>query len=201
MIASLTGRLARRSADSVVIDVSGVGYLVAVPLTTLQALPEPGGDVSLHIHTYLREDTVSLFGFVTELEKELFLVLTSVSGIGPKLALSVLSGLSVRDLVSAVTAGDDGKLCSIPGVGKKTAGRICLELKDKVRRLVPETQHAPRAVPAGPDIVEDAISALTNLGYKRSQAEEAVRSVPHPEGLRVEDLVKEVLAKFSNRQR
>ena len=202
MIASLTGRLQRRSTDSVVVDVGGVGYLVAVPLTTLQSLPEPGEDVSLHIHTYLREDTVNLFGFATELEKDLFLVLTGVSGIGPKLALSVLSGLSVPDLVSAITMGDDGKLCSIPGVGKKTAGRICLELKDKVRRLLPDIQPAPHAVPpAEADAVEDAISALVNLGYRRPQAEDAVRAVPHRSGMTVEDLVRMVLGKLSSKQR
>jgi Holliday junction DNA helicase RuvA len=202
MIASLTGRLQRRSTDSVVVDVGGVGYLVVVPLTTLQSLPEPGEDVSLHIHTSLREDTVNLFGFATELEKELFLVLTGVSGIGPKLALSVLSGLSVPDLVSAITAGDDGKLCSIPGVGKKTAGRICLELKDKVRRLLPDIQPAPHAVPpAEADAVEDAISALVNLGYRRPQAEDAVRAVPHRSGMTVEDLVRMVLGKLSSKQR
>jgi len=201
MIASLTGRLQRRSTDSIVVDVSGVGYLVTVPLTTLQALPEPGGDVSIYIHTYLREDTLSLYGFATEPERDLFLLLTGVSGIGPKLALSVLSGLSVPELIAAITAGDDTKLCAIPGVGKKTAGRICLELKDKVRHLIPGLHPVPHVVPAGADVVEDAISALINLGYKRAQAEEAVRAVQHLPDQRVEDLVRVVLAKLSARQR
>ena len=200
MIASLTGRLRRRTADGVVIDVAGVGYLVSVPLSTFNALPETGEDVSLHIHTYFREDTLSLFGFTTELEKDLFLVLTGVSGIGPKLALSVLSGLTVADLVSAVAAGDDGRLCAIPGVGKKTAGRICLELKDKVRSYLPQVHSAPQSVPAAADRVEDAISALVHLGYRRMQAEDAVKKAAQAHvDMRVEDLVRVVLGELANR--
>jgi len=200
MIAWLNGRLQRRTADSVVIDVAGVGYLVSVPLSTLEALPDEGAEAALHIHTYLREDTLSLFGFATEREKELFLALTGVSGIGPKLALAVLSGLPADDLVASVAAGDDARLCAIPGVGKKTAGRICLELKDKVRGLLPEAQRMTSGRAAADTTVEDAVSALVHLGYRRSQAEEAARKAAqtHP-GLRVEDMVRVVLGELARR--
>lgn len=201
MIAWLTGRLHSRAADAVVIEVSGVGYRVAVPRSTIAALPESGGDVSLHIHTSLREDTLNLFGFATEQERDLFLLLTGVTGIGPKLALAVLSGIAAADLVLAVTRGDDEKLCSVPGVGRKTAARICLELKDKVRQVVPEVLSAPQAEPAA-GTAEDAVSALLNLGYKRPTAEEAVKKAFHRNpGIRVEDLVREALGEMGKRTR
>jgi Holliday junction DNA helicase RuvA len=200
MIASLTGRLLRRTAETVVIDVAGVGYLVAIPKSTSAALPEPGEPVHLHIHTYLREDTLSLFGFATEMERELFLVLTGVSGIGPKLALAVLSGLSADMLAASIAGGDDAKLCAIPGVGKKTAARICLELKDKVRQLLPLHGQivSPSAGPGGVD--EDAVSALMNLGYKRPAAEDAVKRAGrnHPQ-LPVEGLIREALSELSRK--
>jgi Holliday junction DNA helicase RuvA len=200
MIAWLSGRLQRKTADGVIIDVAGVGYRVAVPLSTLGQLPETGEDISLHIHTYLREDTLSLYGFATELEKELFLMLTGVSGIGPKLALSVLSGLTVADFVAAVSAGEEGKLCSVPGVGKKTAARICLELKDKVRSILPEAARTSPASPAAAGPVDDAISALMNLGYKRAPAEDAVkRAAQHHADIRVEDLVRIALGDLSRK--
>ena len=197
MIAWLQGTVRSKTADAVIIDVGGVGYQVSIPLSTLGAVPEAGADVGLHIHTHLREDSLSLFGFSTELEKDLFLLLLGVSGIGPKLALSILSGLSARDLVSAIGASDDAKLCAIPGIGRKTAGRLCLELKDRVRQLTPGLSAAgagsETAAPSG--ALDDAISALVNLQYRRPLAEEAVRKVlqGRPD-IRLEDLIREALA-------
>jgi len=201
MIAWLRGSVQRKTADSVIIDVSGVGYLVAIPVSTLGAVPEPGGEISLHIHTHLREDSLSLFGFATELEKELFQLLLGVSGIGPKLALSVLSGLAAPDLLAAIGSSDDTKLCAIPGIGKKTAARLCLELKDKVRQLAPEAQlrtEAGASVLSGH--LDDAVSALVNLGYKRPVAEDAVKKIDQGRpDLRIEDLIREALSTLMKR--
>jgi len=201
MIAWLRGAVQRKTADSVIIDVSGVGYLVSIPVSTLGAVPEPGEEISLHIHTHLREDSLSLFGFATELEKGLFQLLLGVSGIGPKLALSVLSGLSAQDLLAAIGSSDDAKLCSIPGIGKKTAARLCLELKDKVRQLVPEARLQPGA---GASVLsghlDDAVSALVNLGYKRPVAEDAVKKIDQGRpDLRIEDLIREALSTLMKR--
>ena len=201
MIARLTGRLLHRTADTVVIDVGGVGYEAAIPLSTSTILPEQGSEVTLHIHTHVREDSLSLYAFATELEKEVFRLLMGVSGIGPKLALSVLSGLSVRDLVASLGAGDDARLCAIPGFGKKTAARLCLELRDKARLLAPGAAAAARlAGDALPGPYEDAVSALVNLGYKRPAAEEAVQRAGRkvPDG-RVEELIREALADLARR--
>jgi Holliday junction DNA helicase RuvA len=196
MIAWLTGKVQRKAADSVIINVAGVGYQVAVPVSTLSAIAGPGEEVTLHIHTHVREDSLSLFGFGTELEKDVFLLLMGISGIGPKLALTVLSGLSVSDLVAAIRSSDDSRLCGIPGIGKKTAARMCLELKDKVRLLAPdESLRAPLPPSASSGDRDDAVSALVNLGYKRPVAEEAVNRVQQgsPE-IRIEDLVREALS-------
>ncbi len=176
MIAWLSGVLRRKAIDSLIIDVGGVGYEVMVPLSTYNHVPETGDPITLHVHTHLREDSLSLFGFSTELEKEVFLLLLNVSGIGPKLALSVLSGLSLDDLLMAIHTSDDSRLCSIPGIGKKTAARLCLELKDKVKHLAPVFRTSVQAE-ARPSGVDDAVSALVNLGYKRQQAEEVVKRV------------------------
>jgi Holliday junction DNA helicase RuvA len=177
MIAWLSGVLRHKAIDSLIIDVGGVGYEVTVPLSTFSRVPETGDPVALHVHTHLREDSLSLFGFSTELEKEVFLLLLGVSGIGPKIALSVLSGLSLDDLLLAIHGSDDSRLCSISGIGKKTAARVCLELKDKVKHLAPLSRSAEQAGAPRSGSVDDAISALVNLGYKRPQAEEAVKRV------------------------
>ncbi len=200
MIASITGRLTRKATDYLIVDVSGVGYQVFVPLSTYYVIPDSGAEVSLHIHTHLREDSLSLFGFLTQAEKDMFQVLLSVSGIGPKLALAVLSSLSVKDLCSAIQAGDDSRLCTIPGIGKKTAGRMILELKDRVRHIVPEAAPAaPDGAVAGGD-AEDAVSALVNLGYKKSLAEDALKKVQHTRtGLPVEELIREALGVLMKR--
>jgi Holliday junction DNA helicase RuvA len=200
MIAWLSGILHRKATDWIVVDVAGVGYQVSVPLSTFSALPEPGVAVSLHIHTHLREDSLSLFGFSTELEKDLFLLLLSVSGIGPRLALAVLSGLSAGELTAAIRAGDDGKLCRIPGIGRKTAARLCLELRDKVRQLAPEPETPLRSLSSVSHEVDDAVSALVNLGYKRQHAEEVVRNLgqTHPD-LSVAHLIRRALGILAQR--
>lgn len=201
MIAWLRGLVQSKTGDAVIIDVAGVGYLVNISVSTLSAVPEPGDEIGLHIHTHLREDSLSLFGFATELEKELFQLLLGVSGIGPKLALSVLSGLTATDLLAAIGSSDDAKLCSLPGIGKKTAARVCLELKDKVRQLAPD---APLQTGAGASALtghlDDAVSALVNLGYKRTVAEDAVKKIEQVrQDLRIEDLIREALSMLMKR--
>jgi holliday junction DNA helicase RuvA len=173
MIARLSGILVEKQATRLVVDVRGVGYDVQVPLSTFYHLPEPGGEVTLRIHTHVREDALSLFGFATELEQQLFERLIATSGIGPKLALAVLSGIDPADLVRAVQTGDIGRLTLIPGVGKKTAERIGLELKDRLPQALPADLAAGGA--GGEMTVRaDVLSALLNLGYHRPLAEKAV---------------------------
>lgn len=167
MIAWLRGRLAEKDSSRVVIDVQGVGYEVFVPLTTSTALPEPGVEVSLDIHTHVREDAFALYGFSSRQERRVFERLIAVSGIGPRLAVTILSGGSVEGLIAAIRREDLGRLTSIPGVGKKTAERIVVELKDKLKDL---TVEAPK-----PAVETDVLSALENLGYARAMAEAAVR--------------------------
>src|SRR5690349_19056277 len=176
MIAFLTGRLAFKAPTHLTLDVQGVGYEVHIPLSTYYALPNLDEVTALNIHTHLREDAIQLFGFLSQSEKESFLLLTSVSGIGPKLALSVLSSLSVTDLVHAIQCEDVEKLATVPGIGKKSAGRIALELKDKVSKIQgvrPQAAAAPEL--DGP--YEDALSALVNLGYRAQDAKEALKRV------------------------
>jgi len=196
MIAWLTGNVQRKAADHVIVNVAGVGYQVAVPVSTLNAIAGPGEEVTLHIHTHVREDSLSLFGFSTELEKDVFQLLMGISGIGPKLAMTVLSGLSVQDLVAAIRSADDSRLCGIPGIGKKTAARMCLELKDKVRQLAPEPfEHSTSTAPGQDSLQEDAVSALINLGYKRPVAEESVKKAQQGRpDIRIEELVRESLS-------
>jgi Holliday junction DNA helicase RuvA len=194
MIASLTGRLKRKANDYLVVDVAGVGYQVQVPLSTYCSIPEIGDEVSLHIHTYVREDSLLLFGFLEEPEKEMFLLLMGVSGIGPKLALSVLSCLSVNDLCSAICSSDDSKLCTISGIGKKTAARMVLELKDKIKLLAMDRPEKGMK-PAVADDVEDAISALVNLGYKKPLAEDVLKKIKQKKpGSSIEYLIREALS-------
>ncbi len=196
MIAALTGRLAHKAPSHVTLDVHGVGYEVFIPLSTFYALPEINESASLSVHTHLREDAIQLYGFVTTLEKDSFILLTSISGIGPKLALSVLSALNVPDLVAAILAGDVEKLSSVPGIGKKTAARIALELKDKVERLRVTPGPIPQAA-SGPmgRLQDDALSALVNLGYKAADVKAAItRAVQvRPEPIPLTELIREVL--------
>lgn len=200
MIASISGKLRRKGTDYLVVDVSGVGYQVYVPLSTYCGIPEQGDDVSLHIHTHLREDSLSLFGFLTEAEKDMFLLLMGVSGIGPKLALAVLSSLAVADLSSAIGASDEAKLCAVPGIGKKTAARMVLELKDKIKHLSSSPTASSPAAAAGADDAEDVISALVGLGYKKPLAEETVRKIrDHRPGLAIEELIRDALSVLMKR--
>jgi len=173
VIAHLRGTVLDKQPNRVTIDVHGVGYDVAVPVSTFYVVGDAGSEVALRIHTHVREDALSLYGFATRLEQELFERLIGVSGIGPKLALAVLSGIEPADLVSAIQTSDVARLTSIPGVGKKTAERIVLELKDRLPKLRTE---AAAAGPVPLTIKDDVLSALINLGYHRPLAEKAVDS-------------------------
>jgi Holliday junction DNA helicase RuvA len=173
MIGRLTGRLASKAPDQVLLDVAGVGYLVHIPLSTFYELPEVENPASLWIHTHVREDALALYGFLTERERALFLLLLGVSGIGPKVALTVLSGIPPLELAAALHGQDVRRLVAIPGVGKKTAERMVLELAEKVAGFAAE---APAAAPAAVSS-DDVISALVNLGYRKNEAEKAVDAV------------------------
>lgn len=161
----------------VIVDVGGVGYEVSVPISTFPNLPDSGGEIRLRIHTHVREDALALFGFITAEEKILFEKLISVSGIGPKLAMNVLSGVSSGNLISAIRSGQTEWLVRIPGVGKKTAERIVLELRDKLEGIGGGAAPAPTQgrAPALTDLETDVLSALLNLGCQRAAAENAIR--------------------------
>ena len=177
MIAHLKGFLLSKSTSSVIVDNNGLGYEVFVPLSTFYTLPdEEGQEVSLHIHTHVREDAFILFGFGTILEKKIFRLLISVSGIGPKLAINILSGIGPESLLDAIAQGDVTKLQSIPGVGKKTAERISLELKDKAQSARADVDLPPVKISSQEDkeFRDDALSALINLGYSSKAAGAAV---------------------------
>jgi holliday junction DNA helicase RuvA len=174
VIAHLRGRILEKHPNRVVVDVNGVGYEVAVPLSTFYGLVEPGGEIALHIHTHVREDQLALYGFATTLEQDLFERLISVSGIGPKLALGVLSGIEPLDLIRAIERSDVARLTAIPGVGKKTSERIVLELKDRLPRASVGAIAAGGGAPESPALRDDVLSALMNLGYHRPLAEKAV---------------------------
>jgi holliday junction DNA helicase RuvA len=174
MIAFLRGRLLERHPNRLVVDVQGVGYEVHIPLSTFYRMPEDGGEVSLRVHTHVREDALALFGFASSLELQIFERLIAISGIGPKLALAVLSGIEAGDLAVAVQRGDIARLTAIPGVGKKTAERICLELKDRLPVAVAVGTAEAASDAAARDLRADLLSALLNLGYHRAFAERAV---------------------------
>jgi holliday junction DNA helicase RuvA len=188
MIALLTGRLALKAPTHLALDVQGVGYEVFIPLSTYYNLP--------NLNTHVREDAIQLFGFSTQEEKDAFVLLMTVSGIGPKSALGILSALPVSDLVSAIQSADVEKLETVPGIGKKSAGRLVLELKDKLTKLHPGFPPAAGNVTTGQDkIFDDALSALTNLGYRGPDAKEALRRVKQSRSgpLRLEELIRETL--------
>jgi holliday junction DNA helicase RuvA len=199
MIAFLCGILIQKSPEHVVINVNGVGYRVHVPLSTFYDLGDINEEVCLNIHTHVREDLIHLYGFLSTLEKDMFLRLIEVTKIGPKLALSILSGIPAEDLRSAIWAGDVGRLGCIKGVGKKTSERIVMELRDKLR-------GAESAFPAvtgygrtESDVMGDAISALMNLGYNQKEADAAIKRLAKDgqgEDLSLENLIKEALKKL-----
>ena len=171
MIGQLRGRLADKRPNQILIDISGVGYLVSVPLSTYAALGELHTEVTLLIHSHIREDAFSLYGFLSSREKHLFEMLLSASGVGPSLALKILSGMSAEELIPAIRGNDIGRLTKIPGVGRKTAERMVVELKDKLEAVTVAEEKVP-ASKAG--VEADVVSALTNLGYDGRQAESAV---------------------------
>jgi holliday junction DNA helicase RuvA len=175
MIGQLRGRLTDKRPNQVLVDVGGVGYLVQVPLSTYAALGDLHTEVTLLIHTHVREDALALYGFVSAREKHFFELLISASGVGPSLALKILSGMSVEELVPAIRSSDLARLTKIPGVGRKTAERIVVELKDKIDAVAVEAQRPAATTPAG--IEADVVSALVNLGYDARAAESAVSEV------------------------
>ena len=195
MIAHLSGTLLEKHVQRIVVNVGGVGYDVQVPLSTFYGIGDPGSSVSLRVHTHVREDAIQLFGFGTALELSLFQRLIAVNGIGPKVALSVLSGIEPGDLVRAIRQSDVGRLTSIPGVGKKTAERIVVELKDRL----PKSEAAETVDAAdGDDVRSDVLSALANLGYHRAAAEKAVDGVMRKtEAKTFDGLLREVLKALS----
>jgi Holliday junction DNA helicase RuvA len=180
MIGQLRGRLAEKRPNQVLVDVGGVGYLVQVPLSTYAALGELHAEVTLLIHTHVREDALALYGFVSAREKHFFEMLLSASGVGPTLALKILSGMSVEELVPAIRGSDLARLTKIPGVGRKTAERMVVELKDKLEAVAVETEKPAPSSPAG--IEADVVSALVNLGYDGRAAEAAVAEAKREAG-------------------
>ena len=202
MIASLTGRLAFKAPTHLVLHVQGVGYEVFIPLSSYYGLPNLSENTSLSVHTHVREDAIQLFGFLTSQEKEAFVLLTSVSGVGPKLALSVLSALPVSDLVSAIQSENVEKLTTVPGIGNKSASRLVLELKDKVGKLHPGHLSAHDSPREGQDVTfDDALSALVNLGYRPQDAKDALKQVKklNPAAIVLKDMIRESLKELAKR--
>ncbi len=174
MIAHLRGKLLTKHPNQVVIDTGGVGYEVTISVPTFSELPANGSEVSLHIHTHVREDVIALYGFSRPAEKQLFEKLMTVSGIGAKLAITILSGMAADEMAAAIRGNDVARLTKIPGIGKKTAERMVLELRDK---LSPAAGTSTAALPAMSPVEEDVLSALVNLGYQRPAAEKALEGV------------------------
>jgi len=174
MIAHLRGKLLAKHPNQAIVEAGGVGYDVTISVPTFSDLPAIGGEVALHIHTHVREDALSLYGFLRSSEKTLFEKLITVSGIGPKLAITILSGMAAEEMVNAIRGNDIARLTRIPGIGKKTAERMVLELRDK---LPVEKAGEVAAAPALSSVEEDVLSALVNLGYQRTAAEKALAAV------------------------
>src|SRR5919199_222302 len=203
MIAHLSGTLLAKQATSVILDVNGVGYEVTIPVTTFYDMEDAGAQVALRIYTHVREDALQLFGFRTARERELFMLLISVSGVGPKSALALLSGMSADEIITAIRTSNYARLTSAPGVGRKTAERLVIELRDKMAALSSpalEEQLAARpggavAAPTEDALREDTLSALVNLGYQRAAAEKAVTQALQDGG----DLTVELLLRRSLR--
>ena len=202
MIASLKGELIQKSLDKIIVDVNGVGYEVFLSSASLQKMPIAGEEVFLHIHTSVREDSLTLFGFADMEEKEMFLLLINVSGVGPKLALTILSGIRPDALSRAISTRDIGRLTTVSGVGKKTAERLCLDLQDKVGFMLTLDEHDTGEIVVGAGdhgMTADVISALVNLGYPSVRAHQALavvrKRIPSEKfsALRVEELLRETL--------
>jgi Holliday junction DNA helicase RuvA len=197
MIALISGKIVYKGISHVIVDVQGVGYRIFIPLTTFYELPEAGQIITLHVHTNVKQDAINLFGFYTVQERDLFQLMISVSGIGPKMSMNILSGISAQELLRAISGGNVEKLVNIPGVGKKMAERLILELKEKViKKMMMEKmpaaddQHQAREI-----IIEDVLSALVNLGYKSNVAKDALDKAMHSseEELGMDKLLKKTL--------
>ena len=193
MIAKVRGTLDHKEPGEVVVDVGGVGYQLSIALSVFYRLPEVGEPVTLLAYTHVREDSLQLFGFFDLAEKQAFVLLTGVSGIGPRLALNILSGMAADELLGALKDGDVARLVSIPGVGKRLADRMIVELRDRITTL-PEAAPDPTA---DPEVRDDALSALSNLGYRRADAERAVRQVLGKGASELETVLKEALRLLS----
>jgi holliday junction DNA helicase RuvA len=196
VIAHISGTLAQKIPGEAIVDVGGVGYQIFIPLNVFYRLPEIGASVSLQIYTHVREDALQLFGFQDPAEKQLFLLLLSVSGIGPKLAVNILSGIAADELSRALKDADQVRLVAIPGVGKKLAERMIVELKDKFATFTPAGPESSKT-DGGSQLLLDAVSALVNLGYKRPDAEKMVREVLKRGERSLENLLKETLRRMS----
>jgi Holliday junction DNA helicase RuvA len=191
MIAQLAGALAHKSPEHIIVDVQGVGYQVFVSLNSFYRLPEPGNRVDLLIHTHVREDALQLYGFMDRQEKDLFQLLIGISGIGPRLGLNILSGMRADELQEALEAGDLARLVAIPGVGKKTAERLVLELRDKVKLLKGARDGSDGRRTTG--VEAEAVSALVNLGYRRNEAERAVKAACAAGAVDLETVIRSAL--------
>lgn len=196
VIAQITGTLAQKIPGEIIVDVNGVGYQVLIPLNVFYRLPEIGAAVSLQIFTHVREDAIQLFGFQDAAEKQLFLLLLGVSGIGPRLAVNILSGIPADELARALKEGDQVRLVAIPGVGRKLAERMIVELKDKFATL-PPAGTASAKTDGSSELMLDAVSALVNLGYKRTEAEQRVGEVLKRGEHSLENVLKEALRRLS----
>jgi Holliday junction DNA helicase RuvA len=206
MIAHLSGTLLSKQATSAIVDVNGVGYEITIPVSTFYDLEEPGSKVQLRIYTHVREDALQLYGFKTARERELFLRLISVSGIGPKLGITLLSGMSADEMIASIRTNNLARLTLIPGVGRKTAERLVMELRDKVASLssaeleeeLGAKTSAGAAVPSEDSMRSDVLSALLNLGYQRNSAEKAVTSAVDEGGdISVELILRRSLRKLA----
>lgn len=184
MIASLNGKLLSKKPDNLIVDVGGVGYSVQVPLTLLSSLPDENKNIFLFIYTHVREDAIQLYGFQTDDEKKIFITLIGISGIGPKLALNILSTIPPDNFYSAINSEDVDVLCRVPGLGKKTAHRLILELKEKLPSIIKEKKDV---------IYDDTLSALVNLGYKKNIAQDALQKAYNSGNRDIESLLKESL--------
>lgn len=179
MIAFLTGKLFEKHANTAIVDVGGVGYEVTIPLSTFYELGDAGSDVALRIYTHVREDAIQLYGFKTTRERDLYLRLISVQGIGPKLGITILSGMSADEIILAIRTDNLTRLTAVPGIGRKTAERLVIELRDKIGELSADSASStPQNLSSLPpdDVFEDSLSALLNLGYQRAAAEKALRT-------------------------
>lgn len=194
MIAHLRGKVLAKHPNQVIVETSGVGYDVTISIPTFSDLPDTGSEVALHIHTHVREDAIALYGFLRSSEKQLFEKLITVSGIGPKLAITILSGMPADEMVRSIRGNDVARLTRIPGIGKKTAERMVLELRDKLPE--PGARTAP-ATPSLSATEEDVLSALINLGYQRLSAEKALSALAKDKSGSFDVLFREALAALS----